>query len=799
MVLRRGPGQGRPWPGRWNGRRLRPSRPADRFLLGVGFACVIGAIVAGSLKFENIELPAVTSPLRQALLGGFGALLIAASLLVRTRDDTTSAATTDRPLVPVPGAVPPATRYFTGRVEPLAELDRLLQAEGLVVLTGLGGVGKTQLALAWLGAHRQEFQVVWWVRAELETTLTEDLAALADHQHLGEPTATLADKLAVARRWLDETPRWLLVFDNATSADMLAPYLPTGPGRKIVVTSQERRWPYATVEVAPWPRAEAVVFLAAHSPADQHVAGELAELLGELPLALEQARAYLAATRRPPADYVAELRVELAAHTGGLLAAGTPTHYQATVATTWTLSLPEVRRTRGAGELLTMLSFLAPEATPPALLGDHPAQLPRRLRRVVGDRDSLHRAVAALERFSLVTIAEQGWGVHRLVQAVLRQGLSRRQVRRWATVAVRLLARAFPDDFADPATWPTCAELLPHVLAVTKTAEALGIERQATARVLNDAAGYLWRRAELAEATALVERALAIDEAAYGPNHPEVATDLNNLGAILRAQGDLDGARSLHERALRIREARLGADHPTTARSLNNVAVGLSDQGDLNHARSLFERSLAIDEAAYGPNHPEVATDLNNLGTVLLAQGDLDGARSLHERALAIFEARLGPDHPEVATDLNNLGTVLRAQGDLDGARSLHERALAIFEARLGPDHPWVATDLNNLGIVLRAQGDLDGARSLHERALAIFEARLGPDHPDAAEGLSNLAEVLLAQGDLDGARSLHERALRIREARLGADHPTVTAVQEKLAAIRRDLGARPGPSPGRD
>src|SRR6266540_909176 len=297
VVLRRGPGQGRPWPGRWNGRRLRPSRPADRFLLGVGFACVIGAIVAGSLKCENIELPAVTSPLRQALLGGFGALLIAASLLVRTRDDTTSAATTDRPLVPVPGAVPPATRYFTGRVEPLAELDRLLQAEGLVVLTGLGGVGKTQLALAWLGAHRQEFQVVWWVRAELETTLTEDLAALADHQHLGEPTATLADKLAVARRWLDETPRWLLVFDNATSADMLAPYLPTGPGRKIVVTSQERRWPYATVEVAPWPRAEAVVFLAAHSPADQHVAGELAELLGELPLALEQARAYLAAPR----------------------------------------------------------------------------------------------------------------------------------------------------------------------------------------------------------------------------------------------------------------------------------------------------------------------------------------------------------------------------------------------------------------------------------------------------------------------------------------------------------------------
>jgi tetratricopeptide (TPR) repeat protein len=670
-------------PGRaWSGRLLGP-QVADRFVLGIGLACVTGAIVAGGLKVANVELPVVTSPLRQALLGGFGVLLAAASLLIRTRDDPTTTPVADRPVVPVPGAVPPATRYFTGRGQVLAELDRLLRAEALVALTGLGGVGKTQLVLAWLRAHRHELKLVWWVRAERETTLTEDLAALADYQHLTEPTTTLADKLAAARHWIDQTESWLLVFDNAADPATLAPYVPTSQGGKIVVTSQERHWPYATVEVPAWPTAEAVAFLEQYSPADPKTAARLAELLGELPLALEQARAYLAATRRDPAAYLVELHTELAARTGGLLAAGTPAHYQATVATTWTLSLAEVRRTRGAQALLTMLSFLAADATPPTLLTDHAGILPRRLRHVVGDRDPLDQAVAALERFSLVTVTTQGWGMHRLVQAVVRQGLGRRQARRWATVAVRLLGEAFPFDSDDPGTWPVCAELLPHVLAVTETAQTLGIQHQATALLLDRTASYLWRRAELPEAAALHQRALAIRETYLGADHPDTATGLNNLALVLRDQGDLDKARSLNERALAICEARLGADHPETATSLSNLARILRDQGDLDRARPLHERALAIREKRLGADHPDTAWSLTNLAAVLRGQGDLDRARSLHERALAIRETRGGADHPDTARSLTNLAAVLRGQGDLDRARSLHERALAICETRL--------------------------------------------------------------------------------------------------------------------
>ncbi len=239
-----------------------------------------------------------------------------------------------------------------------------------------------------------------------------------------------------------------------------------------------------------------------------------------------------------------------------------------------------MRRTRGAGELLALLAFLAPEATPPTLLGDHPALLPQRLRQAVGDRDSLDRAVAALERFSLVTVAERGWGVHRLVQAVVRQGLGRRQVRRWATIAVRLLAEAFPNDIEDPAAWPTCAALLPHALAMTETAEALGIEHQATALVLNRAAGYLWKRAELVEATALLERTLAIREARLGADHPRTAQSLNNLALVLRAQGDLDGAHILQERALAIDEARFGPDHPTVIAVREELAAMRRDLGE---------------------------------------------------------------------------------------------------------------------------------------------------------------------------------------------------------------------------
>jgi tetratricopeptide (TPR) repeat protein len=767
---------------------MRTPRQADRFVLEIGLACVLGAIVAGGLKVAGVELPVISSLARQLLLAAVGVLLTAASLVVRTRDSSTidHDEVAVRPVVPVPGVIPPATRYFTGRQQLLEELDRLLATEGVVVLAGLGGVGKTQLAVHWLRSHEDGLGLVWWVRGERTVTITEDLAALADQRQLCEASASLADKLAAARHWLEQTPGWLLVFDNATSPATLAPYLPTGGRGRVLVTSRRPHWPYATMDVRPWPRGEAEQFLTAHSPTDLESARGLAELLGELPLALEQARAYLAATpHQPPAAYLEQLRRELAGRTGGLLAAGEPAHYQATVATTWAVALRRMRRTPGAAGLLRLLAFLAPEPAPMGLLTGHRRWLPWPLRWVAADQARFARAVAPLDRFSLVTASKQGIVVHRLVQAVVRQALGRWRTRRWAGVAVRLVDEAFPSDSQNPLTWPICAELLPHALTVTETTQALGIYREDTRSVLTKAGSYLWGRTELDQAKALFERALAIDEAfRFIPFLSDTATGVNNLAGVLADQGDLDRARTLYERALSMRQSRLRPNRPDTAWTLTNLATVLHRQGDVDRARPLHERALAIFETRLGKDHPDTAWSLSSLASVLADQGDPERARALHERALSIRENRLGPDHPDTAESLSSLAGVLHAQGDLDGARALLERALSIREAHLGKDHPTTARNLSSLAGVLHAQGDLDGARALLERALSIREAHLGKDHPTTARNLSSLADVLHAQGDLDGARALHQRALSIYETHLGKDHLTIAWSLSSLAGV---------------
>ena len=689
--------------------------------------------------------------------------------------------------------LPPRNLAFTGREHELAILARRLTPDPAtsavqpVALYGLGGVGKTQLALEFAYRHARDYDVTWWVGAQQPATISGQLLNLA--RRLGIPDhadqAEILDMLADEFR---QHARWLLVFDNAQHAHDLRPSLPSGPGQ-VLVTSRNPSWGAlaAPVQVEVLHRLDAVAFLGRLTTLAPEEGAALAEALGDLPLALEQAAAYLEETTTAVSDYLELLRDR----SPELFALGRPATSEETIATTWTVSLERLKtETPTARDLLSLCAFLGADDLPRSLLTGHPDALPASLASAVHDQLGIQQALAALRSYSLVTLTSDAISMHRLVQLVVRQNLPLALQQHWATIAVRLMVATFPEEARDAEASPaTAGRLLPHALTAADHASAIGTARSETAILLHNAGHYLWQLAEHDQARLLHERALAIREADLGPDHPDVASSLSSLARVLGDLSDLHTAHALLERALAIRQVQRGPDHPDTARSLTNLARLIHSQGDLKTARRLLEQALAIFEANLGADHPDSSWAMSSLAAVLRGQGELDHARSLLERVLTIREAQHGPDHTAIAWSLTNLARVLHNQGDLDAARKLHERALALFEVNLGTDHPTVAHSLNNLGRSLYAQGDLDGARRLHERSLVIREARLGPDHPDTAWSLNNLGVIQQDLGDLDGARRIHERALAIRQSRLGPDHPDTTYSLMNLGEILRQQG----------
>jgi len=596
-----------------------------------------------------------------------------------------------------PGAMPalwniPHQRNpnFVGRDELLDRIRDTLTSEKAAALTaihGLGGVGKTQLAAEYAYRHKADYEVVWWIKSEEAATLASDYSMLATALDLPQKQEReQAVIVAAARDWLNHNRGWLLVFDNARHADDVREYLPQNRAGHVLITSRDPIWGSVAkpFEVEELPRADSIKFLLERTgQEDATAADRLAAQLGDLPLALEQAAAYIETTSKPLAEYLALFQRSKAE----LLGRNRPPNYPDTVATTWEISFQEVEKeSAAAAGLMNLCAFLAPDDIPLSMLRDDAEDLPVELSEAVADELKLDEAIAALRQYSLMERSEDSLSVHRLVQLVARERLSEDERKKWAESAVGVVNQAFPLRSDDVRTWESCERLLQHALTAAEFGERLKVAPGATGRLLNQSGLYFRGRARYAEAREALERALRIDEAAFGPDH--VAVYVNNLGLVLQDLDELAEARQCFERALQLQAAAFGPDHPSVAIDLNNLGSVLRDLGELAEARQCFERALRIDEAVFGPDHPEVATDVNNLGSVLKALGDLTGARLHFERALRIQERAFGLEHPNVATIVWWLGTVMEATDDLDSARQYYERALQIYLKFLGEAHP---------------------------------------------------------------------------------------------------------------
>jgi len=699
-----------------------------------------------------------------------------------------------------PWLVPEAmrTRHFTGRDDVLDQVRRQLLERHRAALSGLGGVGKTQAAIEYAIRHRTEYpNGVFWIDAETVGGLTSGFVEIAKALQL--PAAESNDqeeavKAVLAR--LNRIEGWLLILDNVEDRSEVRRFVPERDKGDVLITSRESVFAELgiprVVEVGELDREESLRFLLTRTGrkddngADPSSAGELAAELGNLPLALEQAAAYIAETGVTFASYLTAFRkrrLSLLERAVGLVA-------HDTVAVTWTANFEAVERASpAAADALRLSAFLAPDAIPYELFLNGAHLLGQPLAQALADPDDLAMAevLRPLARYSLIRsdAASRVFGVHRLVQEIATAALPEAERRAYVERVVCALDATFPE--VAHTSWVQCERLVRHVASIDRWVDDSVGRPETFGRVLNDAGKYLWERGRYAEARPLYERALAIREEALGPDHSDVAQTLNSLALLHRDQGRYAEAQLLYEHALAIGEKAVEPNNPDIALSLNGLAILHFDQGRYAEAQPLFERGLAIREKVLGPDHPDVAKSLNGLASVHTDQGRYAEAQPLIERGLAIREQALGLDHPDVASSLNSLGNLHREQGRYAEAQPLFERALGIREKALGPDHPGVAVSLNNLAAVHNDRGRSAEAQPLYERALGIWEKALGPDHPHVATTLNNLAEHHRIQGRVAEAERLYQRALPIYEHALGSDHPDFALTLISLANVYMD------------
>jgi tetratricopeptide (TPR) repeat protein len=544
------------------------------------------------------------------------------------------------------------------------------------------------------------------------------------------------------------------------------------------------------------------LLLRTESTADQRKAAEsLARELGCLPLALEQAAAFIRRRRSTLGSYVSRFRDARKV----LLQEGSEggTRYLTSVGTTWQISIDQISSL--ARCILRVSSFMASDEIPIAMLSSGRNELAaamelpsarlrrgarkvtRKARRVGISELDVERAVGELNDYSLVSLRDDAFSIHRLVQVVQLDFLDGPLRKAWAEIAMRLVIRSAPEHPGDVQTWPFWNRLHPHVASILEHAQTAGLA-EFTSELMSELGEYCYGRALYHEAEPLFRKALDIDEQCLGSNHPALARRFSNLAGLLHVTGRLAEAETLYRRALAIDEQLGNADDPNLVGDLSNLAGVLGATNRLAEAETLIRRVLAIDEAHFGRDHPEVAIDLNNLAGLLRVTERLREAEPLYRRALAIDEQHFDPNHPVIARDLNNLAMSLLSVKKISEAEPMVRRALAIDERNLGPEHPNTATGLNDLGMILSATGRFAEAEPLYQRALAIDRQSYGEFHPKVARDLSNLAALLLATKRFAEAEPFYRQALEINERVLGPDHPAVGFDLNNLAMLLRSM-----------
>jgi tetratricopeptide (TPR) repeat protein len=696
---------------------------------------------------------------------------------------------------------------FTGREDELLNLSEALRQNKKVALkqplaiSGLGGIGKTQIAIEYTYRYHKIYQAVIWIKVDTFETFISDITTIAALLNL--PESKIEDQkllFQAVNRWLQNHTDWLLILDNVEDWLMIREFIPLTTNGHIILTTRGHTTGVVAqlLEIKKMTVEEGALLLLrrAHilnpeaqlsdaAASDLNVAKEISQIMGGIPLALDQAGAYIEENKCTLSDYLTlyqARRLEILNFRGE-----TAFDHPESVVTTWLLSFQKVEQKNiGSADLLCFCAFLYPDIIPEEIILDGSQVLGSRLEPIAKDPLQLNNAIKELLKYSLLqrNTTTKTLSIHRLVQAVIKDYLDQDIQRLWIERVVQVLNIVFPDKPFE--LWERSQLYIPHIETCVTLIEEWKIVSVEAARLLDRAGCYLEKRGQYTQAELFLIKALNIREKILGQEHPDVATSFNNLGLLYYSLGKYDLVEPLYQRALSIREKILGQEHPD---SILNLALLYYNQGKYELAEPLYKQALVIYERTLGPEHPQVATVLNDLAWLYHNWGNYSEAKSLYPRALSIRKYALGEEHPDVAQTLNAQAMLYRALGQYVEAEELFKKALTIREKMLGENHPENATTLNDLAWLYNSLGKYTDAEPLYQRALEIRRKAFSTDHPFVATILNDMAILYINRGSYFLAESLLGQALAIREKTFGEENPRTASTIYSSASLQHILG----------
>lgn len=706
------------------------------------------------------------------------------------------------------GDVPPRNKNFTGRESILESLRRDASSRIMAVLPedplpqalqGMGGVGKTAIAIEYAYRYRSNYDVVWWIPSEQLPLVRSSLAALADKLGLeGAQTAGIDGAMAAALDALRRGrpyDRWLLIFDNADQPEDFREYIPRGPG-DVLITSRNHRWQASidTVQVDVFTRTESQAFLRKRVPIDMAArdTDRLADKLGDLPLALDQAGAMLAESGMPVDEYIELLDKQITK----ILAEGKSPEYPTSVTAAWTLSVDKVeKQLPQARELLRCCAFFGPDPIPRDVFRRSQAT-GTKVSDLMADPILLARAIRELGRFALVNIGgNRQISVHRLIQALLRGELGDEEQDVYRRDVHRILTAAAPGNPADDRLWQRFHELLPHV--TSDTTGMVKSQDPGVRRFVLNMIRWLYLSGDLASCQNLAEKCVAewTRDSPAGENDPAVIGAQAHYGNVLRELGQYEESSTLNEQTLRRARTVLGERDSVTLQVLTSFAADQRSRGNFAHALEVDNEAVRLnelnDEEAGRGASPQTMRALVNLALDHGLNSHYETAVDLSKRAHQLMsEAASGVSPTEVVISWYDMAWAARLQGLFTEARDVSEEAWDYGKERLGADHYATLRTANGLSIALRFLApQRPAALELAHEVYEVSQRRFGEGHPDTMAAAINLTNVQRANGLLTEALELAESTVAKYPSVYGPEHPYNYGCIANLALLKRVTG----------